>query len=94
MSVWSQPNTEEKSKQLACLMKNKVVKENACNKLHDILGDDILHNAINCLPAGTDVRIFVKIFLARVIEDIPFSGWEWEARAIEICKEIINFNID
>jgi len=94
MSVWSQPNTEEKSNQLACLMKNKIVKKNACNKLYDILGDDILHNAINSLPAGTDVRVFVKIFLASVIDDIPLSEWVWENKAIEICKEVLNFNID
>ena len=88
MGTWSLPQTKTQAEELMALLEQPLTANDAPEKLYYLLGDDGLYDVIakarNAHGDNADVRVFVKTFLARFLQeqDQAFEPYEPEAVAL------------
>jgi hypothetical protein len=89
MGTWSQPNTAKKAHQLKKLMSEPLLKNQACEKLYHLVGDDDLFDFIQELEPTDDVRYLVQSHIETTLNNLNRSFLKWEEDAIATCESLL-----
>jgi hypothetical protein len=89
---WSLPFKKAAAKKLEKLMASPVKKKDAAKKLYDLVGNDELFDRFGSLPDDIDVRLEVRRYLKKLINDYiknPFNYFQHpEDGVLEILAKI------
>ena len=89
MGTWSQPNSAKKAHQLKKLMSEPLLKNQACEKLYHLVGDDDLFDFIQELEPTDDVRYLVQSHIETTLNNLNLSFLKWEEDAITTCESLL-----